>query len=584
MRALMAEIMGKEGALCGGRGGSQHLCDERFFSQGVQGGSMPIAAGYALGMRQRGDGGIVVAHIGDGTLGEGLVYESSNITSLLQLPLLVVLENNGVAQSTDTSTTTAGDLASRFSAFGLDVDRRDVQDPEALSTHFAEVVAQVRAGRPFVQILDTFRLAAHSKGDDDRSPERLQQAWTDDHLARSLNAGDPETVASWEAAKAEVQALVQEMESAGWAPLGELNAFVVPERPLFSSNEDLLVRAGQPESTRRVNELLNQSLHDAMERDRSLLLIGEDLLDPYGGAFKVSKGLSTRFPQRVLSTPISEAAIVGLGSGYALAGGKAVVEIMFGDFAALAADQIVNQAAKMHFMYAGKTSVPTTIRLVSGGYRGYGPTHSQSLEAFFCGIPGLKVVALSRRHHPGVLLGAATLRDPNPVIFVENKLLYGMRPHGTPPAGFRFVAGPAPGPGVYPTLAYSTRSEGEAADVTIVAYGGLTDIVEEAMEAGILDEELEIDYYVLSQLSPLYLSDVVASVQRTGRLLVVEEGPRAYGVGAEVVSQVASEMKGRPFRAARVGAVDVPIPNSRVQEAQVLPSKETILNTLLTLF
>jgi 2-oxoisovalerate dehydrogenase E1 component len=275
---------------------------------------------------------------------------------------------------------------------------------------------------------------------------------------------------------------------------------------------------------------------------------------------------------------------VGLGSGYALAGGKAVVEIMFGDFAALAADQIVNQAAKMHFMYGGKARVPTTIRLVSGGYRGYGPTHSQSLEAFFCGIPGLKVVALSRRHHPGVLFTAATLHDPNPVIFVENKLLYSLRPHGTPPAGFRFVAGPAPGLGVYPTLAYATRSDELAADITIVTYGGLTDIVEEAMEACILDEELEIDYFVLSQLSPLFVSDVVASVQRTGRLLVVEEGPRAYGVGAEVLSQVAGELNGRSFRAARVGAVDVPIPNSRVQEAQVLPSKESILKTLLTLF
>ncbi|HXV77823.1 MAG TPA: thiamine pyrophosphate-dependent enzyme, partial [Candidatus Polarisedimenticolaceae bacterium] len=197
MESLMAEIMGKQGATCLGRGGSQHLCSGRFFSQGVQGGSMPIAAGYAARVKECGEGGIVVAHIGDGTLGEGVVYETANIVSLRGLPLLVVLENNGVAQSTDTKTTTAGDIETRFAAFGIDVDRRSDADPVGLADHFAEVVERVRAGRPFVQVVDTFRLMAHSKGDDDRDRAAIDEAWRNDYFARLLDSGDPEASAAW---------------------------------------------------------------------------------------------------------------------------------------------------------------------------------------------------------------------------------------------------------------------------------------------------------------------------------------------------------------------------------------------------
>ena len=151
-----------------------------------------------------------------------------------------------------------------------------------------------------------------------------------------------------------------------------------------------------------------------MAADRDVILIGEDLLDPYGGAFKVSRGLSTRFPDQVFSTPIAEAGIVGLSNGLALAGMRPVAEIMFADFVTLAADQLINFAAKFHAMYGGKVACPLTVRLVSGGGRGYGPTHSQSLEGLFCGVPGLRVIALSRRHDPAELLGQAVLPRRQP--------------------------------------------------------------------------------------------------------------------------------------------------------------------------
>jgi 2-oxoisovalerate dehydrogenase E1 component len=583
MAALMAEIMGKVGGVCSSRGGSQHLCDGRFFSQGVQGGGMPIAAGYAFGIKRAQTGGMVVAHIGDGTLGEGLVYETLNLASILSVPLLVVLEHNHVAQSTDTKTTLAGDVEARFSAFGIDVDRRPAHDPADLSDHLAGVVSHVREGHPFVQIFDTFRLMAHSKGDDDRPPELIERAWKEDFLAQLLESGDPQAVSAWESARAEVEAVATSLEAEPFATLGETAVFAEPEGGLFESSSELVAAGRAQESGIRVNDLLSRALGRCLDESEDVLLLGEDIVDPYGGAFKATRGLSTKHPDRVLSTPISEAAIVGFGNGFALGGGRPVVEIMFGDFVTLAADQIINQAAKAHFMYDAKASVPVTIRLPSGGYRGYGPTHSQSLESLFCGVPGLKVVALSRRHDPQVLVEAAVLRDPNPVLFVENKLLYALRPHHRDPDGFRFVPTTPADSGSYPSLAYSSVGDDEAADVTVVTYGGLTDMVEEALEDLILREEVEFEYFVLTQLSPLNVADIVASVGRTGRLVTVEEGPAEFGVGSGVVSAVAAALPGRALRTACVGARPLPIPNSRQLEREVLPSSASVVEAISTL-
>ncbi len=172
-----------------------------------------------------------------------------------------------------------------------------------------------------------------------------------------------------------------------------------------------------------VLERLNDALHHAMETDQRVYLLGEDILDPYGGAFKVTRGLSTKYSERVLTTPISEAGIVGVASGMALRGLRPVVEIMFGDFVTLIADQVVNQAAKFRWMYNDQVRVPMVIRTPMGGRRGYGPTHSQSLEKLFLGVPGLKVVAANTLDDPGTLLEAA-IADEDPVLFVEHKLLY----------------------------------------------------------------------------------------------------------------------------------------------------------------
>jgi 2-oxoisovalerate dehydrogenase E1 component len=583
MRDLLAEILGKVGGTCGSRGGSQHLCYRQFFSQGIQGGSMPIAVGYAHRLKQQGTGGIVVAHIGDGTLGEGLVYESLNFASLLSVPLLIVLEHNGLAQSTETARTTAGDVEARFRAFGIQTDRRRADDPVGLAGHFANVVESVRQGRPFVQVLDTFRLMPHSKGDDSRPADVLQAAWNADYLQRLLDEGDAVAHRAWDLARAEVSEVVAELESQPVEELGTPSAYAPPRRELFQSSSDLVLEEDASELQSRINELLGAGLQECLTDAPETMIVGEDIQDPYGGAFKVTRGLSTQFPENVFSTPIAEGALVGFCNGYALAGGRAVAEIMFGDFVTLAVDQIVNQAAKAYFMYGNQVTVPVTVRLASGGYRGYGPTHSQSLERLFCGVSGLNVVALSRRHRPQSLLKAAVLNDPNPVVFVENKQLYSLRPVGAPPAGFQFQPSRPQAPGHYPSLGFSTVPPGKSADVTLVTYGGITDLVEAALEQLVLEEELDFDYFVLSQLSPLYVGEIAESVGRTGRIVTVEEGDLACGIGSEVVARVSELLHGQPMKSARVAKLDLPIPSSRRQEADVLPSTARIVAAVLDL-
>ncbi len=169
-----------------------------------------------------------------------------------------------------------------------------------------------------------------------------------------------------------------------------------------------------------VLDRLNYALQHAMDTDERVYLLGEDILDPYGGAFKVTRGLSTKFPERVLTTPISEAAIVGVATGMALRGLRPVAEIMFGDFVTLIADQLVNHASKFRWMYNDQVRVPIVVRTPMGGRRGYGPTHSQSLEKMFLGVPGLKVVAPNALGDPAELLAAA-IADDDPVLFVEHK-------------------------------------------------------------------------------------------------------------------------------------------------------------------
>jgi pyruvate/2-oxoglutarate/acetoin dehydrogenase E1 component len=336
----------------------------------------------------------------------------------------------------------------------------------------------------------------------------------------------------------------------------------------------------------RYVESLNRALHRLMAEDSRVHLIGEDLLDPYGGAFKVAKGLSSAFPQQVISTPISEAAIAGLGIGMAMRGLRPIVEIMFGDFVTLCMDQIVNHAAKFPWVYNGQVQVPLTIRLPMGGRRGYGATHSQSLEALFMGVPLIRMVAPSHLHDPGDLLTSVVRGGSDLVLFIENKLLYAQRLLDAEACqqerGFS-VRAVNRAAREYPTLCLSVAPD-EAPEVIVICYGGMVPYALDAAYQAFMEEEIVVQLVVPSLIKPIPVADLIPEISRCGKVLVVEEGVATGGWGAEaasVIHEAAFDQLRRPVR--RMGAREMPIPSARTLEEAVLPSVRDIERAIFAL-
>ncbi|NIS79952.1 MAG: alpha-ketoacid dehydrogenase subunit beta [Anaerolineales bacterium] len=320
-----------------------------------------------------------------------------------------------------------------------------------------------------------------------------------------------------------------------------------------------------------VLEALNHALASCLSASEDVYFLGEDILEPYGGAFKVARGLSTSFPERVISTPVSEAGIVGVGVGMALRGLRPVVEIMFGDFVTLAADQLINHAAKLRWMSADQVSVPLVVRTPMGGRRGYGPTHSQTLEKHFLGTPGLRVVAVSALDDPGKLLQQAVLEDDDPVLFVEHKLLYA-RPVISLNDQVEFHV--TRQDGRYPT--YHLELAGSPSPVlTLAAYGYMAELARETIQRLAYEHEIFCELVVPTQLSPFELRFLETHVSRTRRLLTLEEGSRPLGWGAEVVARL-HESAIPALEARRLAAWDMPVPAAAPLEEAVLPGVDDI--------
>jgi pyruvate/2-oxoglutarate/acetoin dehydrogenase E1 component len=313
---------------------------------------------------------------------------------------------------------------------------------------------------------------------------------------------------------------------------------------------------------------VQEALREEMVRDPRVFLMGEDI-GVYGGAFGATRGLFAEFgPERVRCTPISEATIVGAGIGAALTGMRPVVEIMFMDFITLAMDQIANHAAKFRYMYGEQARVPLVIRTPAGGGRSYGATHSQSLEAWFLHVPGLKVIAPATPADVKGLLKSA-IRDDNPVLCVEHKRLYA-------------TAGPVPdGEVTVPIGQAMIRRQGT--DVTLVTYSYYVGVALQAAEA-LARDGINAEVVDLRTLAPLDTETVLDSVRKTGRLICIEEGTRTGGVGAEVAARAveeAYEYLDAPIR--RIAAPDIPIPFSPVLEEAALPKLDDIVQTVLEL-
>ncbi|WBB53727.1 transketolase C-terminal domain-containing protein [Verrucosispora sp. WMMD573] len=328
----------------------------------------------------------------------------------------------------------------------------------------------------------------------------------------------------------------------------------------------------------RFVEDLNQALHQVLAGGDDTYLLGQDIADPYGGAFKATRGLSSRFPQRVLSTPISEAAMVGAAGGLALAGNKVIVEVMFSDFVTLAFDPIVNYLSKATTMYGSTQSVRVVVRCPTGGGRGYGPTHSQSLQKHFMGVPGLAVYEATPFHRNlSVLLGM--LGEGRPCLYFEDKTLYGERvyEHGvvSPTFGYELVDG-------HDGLARVRCVDTPAPDVVVIATGGMARRAVRAAERAMLEHEVVAEVVVPVRLYPVPTEALLACIGATGRVVVAEESTAGASWSAAVAEQIHAARWGRLRRPVRsVTSADSVIPAAPHLERATLAQESDILAAIL---
>ena len=572
---MMAELMGRQTGYCQGLGGSMHIADMELNimgANGIVGAAMPLATGAGLAAKLQGTDQVAVAFFGDGASNQGVFHESLNLAAVWKLPVIFVCENNQYALSTSYRNTTAvSQVSNRAASYEIPGITVDGNDGVEVYLVLREAVDRARAGEgPTLIEAMTYRHGQHSLRVNlrDPRPEDEIQFWMDrDPIARMEKRLTTEGGFSAEQFDETTQAVDEEIETAVTfgreSPEPQMQVML---DAVYAPHATYTEPGPNTERMLSYPEALNEALDQEMLRDDRVFLMGEDV-GATGGIFGVSKGLMERYgPERVRDTPISEATFVGCGVGAAIAGMRPVVEIQIFDFVALTMDMLVNQAAKFRFMLGGKPTVPLVVRGPQGGGIRLAAQHSQSLEAWFTHVPGLVVAAPSTPYEAKGLLVAA-IRDNNPVIFLEQKLLY--------------LGGTGPVPEeLYAIPLGKADIKREGTDVTVVATLAM---VPRALSAATVLERDGISVEVIDPrtLQPLDEETILSSVRKTNRLLIVHEAWVRGGFGAEVSAMVvdkAFDYLDAPI--ARLGAPHTPMPYNDRLELEVIPSQERIVEAI----
>ncbi len=569
---MFAELMARDPGTNRGRGGSMHIADPTlgiFGANGIVAAGLPIAVGAATAAQLRADHGVALAFFGDGAVAQGAFHESVNLAAVWHLPVIFFCENNGYAEFSPAATQRAAPLEQLAPGYGVDYVAVEGNDVVATASLMNEVVAAVRDGHgPVIVEAATYRWHGHYEGDPQRyrSPDELR-AWQERdplivHAAVLRSAGiDDDTVRALEADVA--RELDQALEKARAFPsptADTLPDFVTRPRPA-------LVEPPAPAEGGPVFRVMD-AIHDALEAelatDERVFVAGIDV-GAGGNVFGLTRGLHEQFGDRVRDTPISETAIMGVGVGSAMAGMHPVVELMYLDFVGVCLDQLLNQAAKLPFMTGGAAQMALTVRTQFGAGRSSGSQHSQSLEVLLAHIPGLTVVMPSTPADTYGLLRAA-IQDPNPVVFIENRLLYGMK-------------GPQPPPGHLVPIGTSAVVRA-GSDITVVSVSRM---VHEALAAAeqVAAEGISVEVIDLRTVAPLDMASILDSVHKTNRLLIAHEAAIPFGIGAEIAATVAREGfwdLDAPIQ--RIGAAATPPPYAPDLERAWLPDREDIVAAL----
>jgi 2-oxoisovalerate dehydrogenase E1 component len=566
---MMAELMGRATGTCAGLGGSMHIADVDigvYGANGIVAAGLPIAVGIATAFRQRGTDDVVVAFFGDGAIAHGAFHEAMNLAALWHLPVVFLCENNQFAEFSPFDTQHPVGVVDRAAAYAMTAHSVDGNDVEAVATLMTDVVERCRAGEgPALIEALTYRHRGHYEGDPQRYRDealtlewvasdpigRLRAALEADDAGARADEIDAEIAGELEAAIASAKEGAEPTATAMYLAVGE--AVEQPVEPEVGDDEPF-----------RTMDAVREGLGSLLAEDDDVWIAGIDVAAG-GNIFGLTRGLADRHPGRVLDTPISETAILGLAVGGSMAGTRPIVEIMYLDFIGVCFDQLLNQAAKLRFMTGGRARLPLVVRTQFGTGRSSGSQHSQSLEALLAHVPGLKVVMPSTPADTYGLLRAA-VHDPNPVVFIEHRGLYGMK-GPRPPAEHVVPIGKA-----------AIRRAG--ADVTLVSWSRMAHVALDAADR-LADEGVDVEVIDLRTISPLDGTAIVESVQKTGRLAVLHEAVEFGGFGAEIAAIVSGACfwdLDAPIR--RIAPPFTPVPYAPNLEAVWLPDVDDVVDAV----
>ncbi|MEO5340783.1 MAG: thiamine pyrophosphate-dependent enzyme [Magnetococcus sp. MYC-9] len=575
--ALIAELYGREAGCCQGRGGSMHLVDHAAGFLGatpIVGDTVPLAVGAAWASQRLGNGSIAAVFFGDGCFEEGVLHETMNFAALKKIPVLFLCENNNYSCYTQLrERQPKRPISGIAQAHGLHVLQADGNDVEAVWEVARQATAWAREGKgPCFLELFTYRLLEHCGPDDDNHlgyrPIGEMETWKQRCPLQRTEARLQDLGVSRDTIAGVRAQLEQEVDAA----FAQAKADALPEDTagarLFAPAPTWpVIPPATPEPRfLTYSDAVREAMSQALTQDPTLFIMGEGVPDPKA-IFGTTRGLQETFgPDRVMDMPLAENGLTGVCIGAALRGVKPIMVHQRIDFLYLAMDQLANVAAKWHYLF--HQSVPFVVRTFIGRGWGQGPQHAQSLQALFGHIPGLKVVMpVTAQDAKGMMLAAVD--DPNPVIFVEHRWLHGVK-------------------GDVPELPYRTsldqaRLVRTGKHLTIAAFSHM--VVESLRAAEVLAKQgVEVEVIDMRVVQPLDMKPVLASVRKTGRLLVADTGWITCGMGAEiatrVVEQAFSSLKRPPVR---IGLPDFPCPTAPSLTDSYYPDAETVARQVIAL-
>lgn len=576
LNRLFAQFQGKMSGFTKGRDRSFHFGTMDYNIVGMishLGPQLGIADGIALSSLLKKEEKATLVFSGDGGASEGDFHEALNVAAVWQLPVIFTIENNQWGLSTPSNEQfRCKQFIDKGIGYGMDAFQIDGNNILEVINSVKQIAESIRERpRPFLLECLTFRMRGHEEASGTKYyPEGIQEEWNKKDPVVNFELFLKEEGLLTEEMIAEFKKDIKEEIQNGLDIAGE-EPKIVPDtateiNDLFKEHNQVVVAPeSENKSEKRLVDAISDGLRQSMERYPELVLMGQDIAD-YGGVFKVTEGFVEQFGKdRVRNTPLCESAIIGAGLGLSIAGMKAMVEMQFSDFVSVGFNQIVNNLAKLHWRWGQNADV--VVRMPTGAGVAAGPFHSQSTEAWFFHTPGLKIVYPA---FPGDAKGllAAAIEDPNPVLFFEHKFLYRSLREDVYDDYYTTEIGKA-----------AVIKEGE--DVTIVTYGLGVHWALETLEK---DASISADLIDLRTLAPLDMETVIASIKKTGKVIVLHEDVEIGGIGAELVTQINEacfEYLDAPIR--RVASLNTPIPFEADLEKNFLANArfETVLKELL---